>query len=61
MPAVEVLLLPGSWTEPSAMRYLPGLARQWVFAALDAGLSFPRAPGPGGMDLTVGGRCVLWV
>ena len=61
MPAVEVPLLAGSWTEASAMRYLPGFARQWAFAALDTGLSFPSAPGPGGTNLSVGGRCVLWV
>lgn len=37
---------------------LPGSGR---LQALDTGLSFSSAPGPGGMDLTVGGRCVLSV
>lgn len=44
VPAVEVPLVSGSWTEPSAMRYLAGLARQRVSAALDAGVSFPVFP-----------------
>lgn len=39
VPAVELLLLAESWTEPSTMRYLLALARE--LAALDTGLSFP--------------------
>lgn len=34
-------LLSRSWTEPSTMRFLPGRARQWAFAALDADVPFP--------------------